>query len=343
MKPDYLTSPLDDLESFQLSLVSWFKEVAEPYAWRGPQDPYEILVSEVMLQQTTIQAVVENRRYEKFLEQFPTAQELATASEQEILSAWEGLGYYNRVRNLQKTARVVTSEYGGVFPETLEGLQRLAGIGPYTSAAVASFAYNLPAPLVDANVSRVFSRLFDQEAPIDDYKGQKWCWGVAKELVSQSDPRLYNAALMELGQKVCRNTKVHCQECPIHMYCRTRDPLKLPVKKPKKATEFIVEHVLYYTRNARQELLLEQEKSSRRKGMWLLPQIDKSEAQNFTLLNTSTYGITHYKVTLNVYEGDNEIPVAKDGQEWVRIADVVHYPMPSPYRKVVEKLLQSLL
>ena len=89
MKPDYLTSPLDDLESFQLSLVSWFKEVAEPYAWRGTQDPYEILVSEVMLQQTTIQAVVENRRYEKFLEQFPTAQELATASEQEILSAWE--------------------------------------------------------------------------------------------------------------------------------------------------------------------------------------------------------------------------------------------------------------
>ncbi len=337
-KPPYSASLIDHPLSFQDSLIAWFQRVAEPHPWRKTTAPYEILVSEVMLQQTTVQAVRENQRYEKFLEGFPNTTALANATEQEILKAWEGLGYYNRVRNLQKTAIVVNESHGGEFPRTLTELSALPGIGPYTAAAVASFAYDLSAPLVDANVSRVFARLFDDETPINSPKGQKIAWERAEKLVPENGARHYNSALMELGQKVCKNNEVLCENCPVSSFCQTRVPLTLPKKKPKAQTIEITEYALW---NQKQngDLLLQKGDGSRRNGMWTLPLISKEEALTLPLLHESKYAITKYKVTLKAYQAEpNSI---YDG-EWIPLSAQDTLPIPSPMRKVINELQERL-
>ena len=337
-KPPYSASPIDHPLSFQDALSIWFQRVAEPHPWRKTTDPYEVLVSEVMLQQTTIQAVRENQRYEKFLEEFPNTTALANATEQEILKAWEGLGYYNRVRNLQKATIAVNESHGGEFPHTLAGLSALPGIGPYTAAAVASFAYDLSAPLVDANVSRVFARLFDDETPINSPKGQKIAWGRAEKLVPENGARLYNSALMELGQKVCRNKAVLCEECPVSSFCQTRVPLTLPKKKPKAQTIEITEYALWnQKRNG--DLLLQKGDGSSRKGMWTLPLISKEEALTLPLLHESKYAITKYKVTLKIYQA--ELDGIEIG-EWIPLSEQEDLPMPSPIRLVINELQEHL-
>lgn len=337
MKPPYSTSPLQSAESFQSALVAWFRENAASYAWRETIDPYEILVSEVMLQQTTVQAVVENKRYESFLSLFPDVETLATASEEEILRAWEGLGYYNRVRNLQKTARAVYEEHEGIFPDSLAGLKELPGIGPYTAAAVASFSYNAPAPLVDANVLRVFSRLFNDATPIDSPAGQREAWERAEVLVSQSDARSYNAALMELGQKVCKNKEALCSACPVAEYCLTKDPLLLPMKKPKQKAIEVTEHTLCVIKE-NGDLLLEKGDESRRKGMWTLPKLTEEQAMRSSLIHQSKYAITKYKVTLMVYSNEGASLDLKPNQKWVPRTALTNLPMPSPIRRVINEL-----
>ncbi len=336
LKSDYELSPLEFPVEFQDALVSWFQEGARDYPWRRTVDPYQILVSEVMLQQTTIQSVVENRRFERFIEEFPDPETLAQASEQAILRAWEGLGYYNRVRNLQKTAREVVEQHGGEFPKTLEGLQTLPGIGAYTSAAVASFAYNLSAPLVDANVARLFSRLFDDHTEIDSSEGQKAVWELARELVSIQEGRAYNSALMELGQRVCKSREVHCMECPVAQFCQTQTPLELPVKKPKKKASEVTEHALWLVRGE-SKVFLQKGSGSRRKGMWTLPLVSLEQVALFPLIHESKYTITRYKVSLRVYEA--ELAEGLEG-EWKSISELQDLPMPSPIRRVINELLR---
>ncbi len=334
-KPAYERSPLEDSLGFQEALITWFLANKEDYLWRQTEDPYRILVSEVMLQQTTIQSVVENRRFERFIEEFPTPKALAEASEQEILRAWEGLGYYNRVRNLQKTAREVVDNHNGKFPLDLAGLQALPGVGAYTSAAVASFAYNLSAPLVDANVARVFARLFDDAREIDSAEGRKEAWKRAGELVSHEQARFYNGALMELGQKVCRNRKVLCTECPVARYCQTSRPLDLPVKKAKKKATEVLEEVLWIRRK-NGDLFLSKGEGSRRKGMWQLPVVEDGETRGLALRDESTYSITKYKVLLKVYEAEEELNLEGG---WFSLGDLEVLPIASPVRRVIDRLL----
>lgn len=327
----------ENVKGFQQALISWFQKHAEDFPWRRTTDPYEVLVSEVMLQQTTVQAVIENQRFTKFLEEFPDIYALAEASEEEILRAWEGLGYYNRVRNLQKTALTVRDAYEGRFPETLEELLSLPGVGPYTAGAVTSFSFNLPAPLVDANVARLFSRLFNDSTPINSTKGQQGLWRKAETLLSQENPRDYNAALMELGQKVCKNRQPLCAECPVSQYCIAEDPASLPVKTPKQQAIQVTEQALW-CRRKNGDLFLEKGAESRRKGLWRLPLVSPEETLGLPLLHTTKYGITKYKVTLKIYEGEPE----KDHKgEWVPLTEIDAYPMPSPIRRVVEKLLSE--
>ena len=163
--------PLRNIRAFRSALLRWFDESGTDYPWRRTTDPYAILVSEVMLQQTTIGAVIRNRRFERFLEKFPDLRSLAEAPESALLRTWEGLGYYNRVRNLQETARVILKDHDGEFPADPPGLESLPGIGRYTAGAVASFAFDYPAPIVEANISRVLSRLFDYREPVDAPEG----------------------------------------------------------------------------------------------------------------------------------------------------------------------------
>ena len=254
---------------FQTRLREWFENEGQDHPWRETKDPWAILVAEVMLQQTTVGAVRAGRRFEKFLYEFPSVEAIAAASEEVILKAWEGLGYYYRVRNLQKTAQTVISEWGGEFPKTASEIETLPGVGPYTAGAVTSFAYNKPAPIVDGNVARIFSRLFNDETEVDSTKGTRQLWHWADQLLDRKNPRIYNSALMEVGQVYCRPRKPDCLNCPISDFCQTREPEGLPRKKPKGKTVTVVEHALFAKEQGR--ILLAKEEGTRRKGFYRLP------------------------------------------------------------------------
>ena len=173
------------IQSFQSALIKWFLENGADYPWRETKDPYAILVSELMLQQTRITTVLERGYFSRWMSLFPDWKSLATAEESEILKAWEGLGYYNRARNLQAAARVICSEHGGEMPDELNSIQALPGVGPYTAGAVCSFAFEKRAPIVDGNVIRVLARIFSFVEPIDTTPARKLFWEWAERLTPE--------------------------------------------------------------------------------------------------------------------------------------------------------------
>jgi len=206
--------------SFRKNLTGWFHEYRRDLPWRRTKDPYRIWLSEVMLQQTRVAVVIPF--YERFLERFPTAQELADAPEQEVLRLWAGLGYYSRARNLQKAARQIVADHGGRFPDGREETLKLAGIGDYTSAAVLSIAYGKPLAVLDGNVARVLARIAGMRG--DLRAGGRWQklqhW--ADELLDPADPGEWNEAMMELGATVCTPRSPQCLVCPVAEFCAAR-------------------------------------------------------------------------------------------------------------------------
>lgn len=324
---------LDLKEGFRDALLTWFEAEKEAFPWRLTKDPWSILVSEVMLQQTQVTTVLKKGFYTTFLERFPDVDSITEASEQEILKAWEGLGYYRRVRNLQKIARVVVAEHGGEFPADHELLKALPGVGPYTAGAVGSFAFGLPVELVDANVARLFSRIFDYHEFVDCSKGLKQLWKWADELLDRDSPAAYNSALMELGQKICRNKNPQCVKCPVRDYCSTEAPEDLPKKKLKRKTVEVLEQCVWVVQKG-QVLLEQQQQGERREGMWALPLVSVDKRRK--PLYQANYAITHHKVDLRVYASE-QIEMASN-HRWVAFKELEKLPMPSPFRKAVNAL-----
>lgn len=343
LKPLAKRHPLRNVRAFRNAVLSWFVEQGADYPWRRTTDPYAILVSEIMLQQTTVGAVIQNRRFEQFLETFPNLEKLTEASEEELLRAWEGLGYYNRVRNLQKTARSVLEEHGGEFPSDVEILESLPGVGRYTAGAVATFAFDQGTPIVEANIARVLSRLFDYREPIDATAGQRQLWEWAGELVSPQDSRLYNSGLMELGQTHCSSGSPDCLNCPIRNFCQTADPTPLPIKRPKRKTVEVTEHVVFVRRRDG-SILLAQESGNRRKGLWKLPERSHDQIADFPRLATRKYAITHHRVTMHIYScSPAQLPPSDSGsqEQFHPQGELSAVPMPSPFRKALNALLQT--
>lgn len=225
-------------------LILWYLDHKRDLPWRNTKNPYLIWLSEIILQQTRVNQGL--AYYFDFSESYPTVSDLAAASEDEVLKKWQGLGYYSRARNLLATARKIQMEYNGIFPDTYTAILKLKGIGPYTAAAIASFAYKLPHAVVDGNVSRVLSRLFDLEIPINSTDGKKKIDRLAEACLSQSKPDLYNQAIMELGALVCTPSSPDCKNCPLEAKClsHARGTVeKRPVKiKSKKAR---IRHIDY--------------------------------------------------------------------------------------------------
>jgi len=172
--------------AFQNAILKWFKQVGKNYPWRETTDPYKILVSEIMLQQTTLAAVIANRRFEKFIQQFPDIGTLAKSKEEDVLAAWEGLGYYRRARNLQACAKNIIKDHKGIFPQTHKEILALPGVGQYTAGAIASFAYDQAEAIVDANIARVLSRVLNLNEEVDSTEGLKKLWETASLLVPKS-------------------------------------------------------------------------------------------------------------------------------------------------------------
>src|SRR6202012_1293228 len=204
---------------FTKILLKWHKgENSRKMPWKGEKDPYRIWLSEVILQQTRVEQGW--AYYENFLTAFPTVHDLAIAPEQKVFKLWEGLGYYNRCRNLIATAKKIDSDYRGIFPSTYDEILALKGIGPYTAAAIASFAFNLPHAVVDGNVTRVLSRYFGITTPIDTTAGKKLYAELADSLLDKDQPDVYNQAIMDFGATVCLPRNPLCTTCVQNIDCQ---------------------------------------------------------------------------------------------------------------------------
>lgn len=332
--------------AFRSNLVKWFESNAKDYAWRRTTDPYAILVSELMLQQTQITTVLERGFYDRWMQRFPDVTTLADAGEEEVLKHWEGLGYYSRARNLHAAARIIKSDLGGQFPPNASEIEKLPGVGPYTAGAVASFAFDEAAAIVDGNVARVLARVFDLHEAVDGSAGSKLIWDLARQLMpkrKKAKAREYNSALMELGQTICQRTSPLCHSCPVAIFCATRDPEVLPIKKPRQKTVLLEEDVLFCLHN--DSILLEQEKGSRRKGLWKLPGLNPGEvarrpSKHEEILLTLKYSITKYRVTLYVHQVQGKSSEVSDaGRQWVAVEQLDDLTLGAPYRRALEQLI----
>jgi A/G-specific adenine glycosylase len=218
------------------ALLRWYRASRRDLPWRRTRDPYAIWISEAMLQQTRVETVVPY--WERFLARFPTLRDLAEAPPDDVLGAWAGLGYYSRARNLQRAAREVLERFGGALPEEPEELESLPGIGRYTAGAVASIAFDRPAPVVDGNVARVLARLHGIRDDVGSAAGKERLWQEAAALVAGEAPGDLNQALMELGATLCLPRAPRCGDCPVAGPCAARaagNAELLPVKAPKRA------------------------------------------------------------------------------------------------------------
>lgn len=218
--------------------VEWYEREKRNLPWRYNHDPYRIWISEIMLQQTRVDTVIDY--FYRFMEWFPTIEELANAPEEKLLKAWEGLGYYSRARNIQAAAKQIMSEFGGEMPQTVAEISSLKGIGPYTTGAIASIAFDLPEPAIDGNVMRVVSRLFCIEEDIAKASSRKVFDEAVRSIIDEEHPGEFNQAFMDLGSAICTPTSPKCEICPIQSFClankrgiQTNFPVKTKKAKPK--------------------------------------------------------------------------------------------------------------
>ena len=245
-------------------ILDWYEVHKRILPWRGITDPYKIWISEIILQQTRVVQGLEY--YERFIDRFPDVHALAIADEQEVLKYWQGLGYYSRARNLHSAARSIETRFGGKFPDSYELILSLKGIGEYTAAAIASFAFNLPCPVVDGNVFRFLSRLFAIEEPVDTSKGKKLFAELAGRLMDKRQAGLFNQAIMEFGALQCVPASPDCEECPLAAHCLAKTLGKVsefPVKRNKTK---IKELYLYYFYIHSDEFIFLRKREG--KGIW---------------------------------------------------------------------------
>jgi A/G-specific adenine glycosylase len=325
-----VTSP-ENVRAFRRSLLRWFRCNGRDLPWRHTRDPYAILVSEFMLQQTQVATVIPY--YHKWLRRFPDSDSVARASQNDVLHAWQGLGYYNRARNLHATVRIVQDRHRGVFPHDITAIRELPGIGRYTASAVATFAFNQSVPIVEANTARLLARLFDMRAPINPAIGREKLWESAGYLVPRRNAARFNSALVDLGALICLPNTPKCGICPVNKFCRAKNPEALPVKKSRPHTKRLIErHALVVSSG---KILLEQS-PVRWRGMWILPRL---ETRAFGQpLYKSTFPFTYHRVTLAVYRRAAPKRIAAD-QRWFRSIDDV--AMPSPHRRAAQALLSA--
>jgi A/G-specific adenine glycosylase len=311
-------------------LIRWFREKGRDLAWRRTLDPYAVLVSEFMLQQTTVAAVTPY--FERWMKAFPDVAALAAADEQAVLGHWQGLGYYSRARNLHRAAKAMVEHHGGKVPGDLAALEALPGIGAYTAAAVTAFAFDRPAAVVDANVARVLARLRDFRDPIDTARGKAFLREAAWALQPERGAGEFNSALMELGALVCKPARPLCPMCPIRGSCRTPEPGPLPVKRARQAVTQVTERRAWIVENGAVHLALS---AARWKGMWILPEIDDPAAR---IVHVESYPITRYRVRMEVVIAE---PAAIAGLRSFPIHELDAVPIPSPHRRAIRALAKA--
>ncbi len=342
-------------------LLNWYSRHARVLPWRGHPDSYAVWVSEIMLQQTRVEAVIPY--FMRWMDRFPSIPELATAPEQEVLSLWEGLGYYSRARNLHKAAKMVVAEYGGQLPHDVDSLRKLPGIGRYTAAAITSMAFGQDVAALDGNIRRILSRVFDVETPADAPAGERILWLLAEENLPKRRAGDYNQALMDLGASICLPKNPRCLVCPLTELCKARIQgiqEQRPVLAPKKV-------VPHYTvtaaviRRGKKVLLAQRPADGLLGGMWEFPggKVEPGESLEDCLrrelreeldievgvgepFGVYSHAFTHFRITLHAFlcelASGKPRPVQAAAVKWVLLTELSEYPMGKVDRQIARKL-----
>ena len=323
-------------ERFGQRLRTWFRRHGRDLPWRRTRDPYAVLVSEMMLQQTTVAAVVPY--YERWMKRFPSVHELAAAEESEVLALWQGLGYYRRARNLHAAAKRIVKESGGEFSSDYDSLRGLPGIGDYTAQAVRAFAYDEPVTVLDANVIRVVARVFDIRTPVDTAKGLAEVRSEMEGLLPSKNGREFVSAIMELGALVCRAGRPDCLLCPVKQFCMAEVPEMLPVKAPKPPVKARTEHAAWVSDG--QTLMLQQSTARRWVGLWRLPPLEK---QPSACASTElTYSIVRERVRLRVHSvRRSAVAASAEPRRAFPFQELEDIAIPSPHRRAIARMLRQ--
>ncbi len=331
----------DAIADLRSRLLAWYDSSRRDLPWRRTQDPYAIWISEIMLQQTRVAAVID--RYEVFLRNFPSVDALAHAAEDDVLTLWSGLGYYRRARMLHKAAKAVAHDHCGVIPRTAAGLRELPGIGAYTSAAIASIAYGEMAAVVDGNVERVAQRLagWGSDSGEGQAKLARATERFANMLLDPQRPGDFNQSMMELGATVCLPSSPKCLTCPIEMHCRTRGEHPTPKRAKMRSQDAAYALALRSQGDEHREVLLDQRPDDQTvmPGMWELPRLRETEVAGPDLRMAVRHAImevNYYVRIRNVAEEDaEELAVPSERRRWVRIHDAIAMPLTGLARKVL--------
>ncbi|RHK07381.1 A/G-specific adenine glycosylase [Enterococcus casseliflavus] len=373
MSKQWETWDVEKIKTFQETFLTWYHKEKRNLPWRATNDPYAIWISEIMLQQTRVETVI--GYFYRFMEQFPTIQDLAAAEEQKLLKVWEGLGYYSRARNLKAAAQQIVAEFDGEMPRSIEEIRSLKGIGPYTAGAIGSIAFGLPEPAIDGNVMRVVSRLFCIEADIAKASSRRPFDEAMRTIISPDEPGEFNQALMDLGSRICTPTTPKCEECPISQYClayaenrQTDFPVKSKKAKPKD---------VYYIAGAIEDqgsfLLVQRPETGLLASMWHFPLVEVTKEQYEALQRTwakeeqlqldliaeddaleifpdlpvvwqkrhfgeITHIFSHLKWHVLLFYGRKRGELTLQDSEWAAKESFQNYVFPKPQQKLVDQL-----
>jgi len=345
------------------AIERWFAENARDLPWRRRRDGYAALVSEAMLQQTQVSRVID--AFERFMRRFPDVRALAGAREQDVLAAWEGMGYYRRARHLHAAARAIVREHGGEVPADMESLRALPGVGRYTAGAIASIAFGRREPIVDGNVARVLARLHAREDAIDSRESVAWTWSRARALVDAADnPGRLNEGLMELGATACVPATPKCGECPAARWCearRTGRQRDLPPSKAAPARRAVHHHAVIVRRPDGRVLVEQRPSRGMWSRMWQTPTIEAGRAlstrsvasglrvsvRGLSRIDSFAHVTTHRTITFHVYSAmlaeamsarEANCGRAKAGLAWIDPAGEARgtrRPMSVPQRRIM--------
>ncbi|GIV17380.1 MAG: A/G-specific adenine glycosylase [Armatimonadota bacterium] len=351
----------EQLHAIPQLLLEWYKVHARPVPWQENPDPYHMLVAATMLQQTQVQTVLPY--LERFLQRFPTVRDLAAADEEEVLLYWSGLGYYNRARSLHRAAQQICRRHNGSVPCRADALRQLPGIGEYTAGAVVSIACGKPEPALDANGYRILARLLAFEEDVTLSSSRRLLGEACRQILPEHAPGEFNQALMDLGALICTARQPRCLICPLAGECRAFQQgrqTSLPMFPPHRAGEKVVDVCAVIERDGRW-LMVRHTDGRLWRGLWGFPRVRVEEGETLEqaahraammvgvqvdgceVLTTIRHAVMHYSVTLHVVRCRlcEQHPEEGNTLRWVSPPEAQKLPVPSPVRRVVNKLIQE--
>jgi A/G-specific adenine glycosylase len=349
------------LRNIRNNLLQWYRKNDRDLPWRKTGDPYRVWISEVMLQQTRIEAVIPY--YLRFLERFPDVRSLSESDLQSVLKIWEGLGYYARARNMHKAAKIICDQYQGRLPGTRDELLLLPGVGEYISAAVAGISFNVPVAVIDGNVKRILARLFADPTPVNDTSAKKHFESHAEKLLDHKNPGDFNQAVMELGQMICKPRNPVCMDCPIQQYCEAFRTNRIPQYPKRISKKSIPLRQMIYAMILKDGkcLILKRSANGLLGGLWEIPGGElhqkirlKKQLTDIVLNQTGirievkrklgiiSHAYTHFKINAAVYLcGCKSGEICLNGpaeHRWILPEEIIHYPC----HKLIHKIFPLL-